>query len=166
MSGNLPTLHLVCGKVAAGKSTLTAALGEAPRTVVIAEDDWLAALFGADMASIQDYVRFSAKLRGIIGPHVTALLKAGLSVVLDFPANTVENRAWMREIAEAAQVPHELHFLDVPDEVCKARMRARNARGDHPFSVTDAQYDRLAKHFVPPSEDEGLRVIHHGWREA
>jgi len=156
-----PTLHLVCGKAASGKSTLTAGLGKAPGTVVIAEDDWLAALFADDMASISDYVRCSAKLRAIMGPHVVSLLGAGLSVVLDFPANTVAIRAWMRGLADAAQAAHRLHYLDVPDDICKARLRARNASGAHPFSVTDEQFDRLARHFVVPSEAEGFVIIRH-----
>ena len=42
-----PILHLVCGKPAAGKSTLTARLGAADDTRVISEDSWLAALYGA-----------------------------------------------------------------------------------------------------------------------
>lgn len=40
-----PTLHMICGKIAAGKSTLAARLAEADRTVLIAEDDWLGALY-------------------------------------------------------------------------------------------------------------------------
>lgn len=156
-----PTLHLICGKAASGKSTLTASLGQAAGTVVIAEDDWLAALYSDEMVSISDYVRCSAKLRAVMGPHVVSLLDAGLSVVLDFPANTVATRAWMRSIAEGAQAAHRLHFLDVPDAVCKARLRARNASGAHPFSVTDEQFEQLARHFVVPSEDEGFVIVRH-----
>ena len=89
-----PTLHLLCGKIAAGKSTLAASLSAADATVLIAEDAWLKALFGAEMSSIQDYVRCLARLREAIAPHVVSLLKAGVSVVLDFPANTVLNRRW------------------------------------------------------------------------
>ncbi len=32
-----PTLHMLCGKIAAGKSTLAASLASAPRTVLIAD---------------------------------------------------------------------------------------------------------------------------------
>lgn len=161
MSQTKPTLHLVCGKAASGKSTLTAKLARNARTVVIAEDEWLAALYGDQMETLSDYVRCAAKLRGVMQPHVVTLLGAGLSVVLDFPANTVETRKWMRRIIEAANASHQLHYLDVPDDVCKARLQARNARGDHPFSVTDAQFDRLSKHFVAPSEDEGFEIVRH-----
>lgn len=161
MTQNAPKLVLVCGKAGSGKSTLTARLGRSARTVVIAEDDWLGALFGDQMSSVADYARCAARLRGIMGPHVVALLRSGMSVVLDFPANTIATRAWMRGIAERAQAPGELHYLDVPNELCKARLRARNASGTHPFSLTDAQFDQLARHFVAPTPDEGFDIVVH-----
>jgi predicted kinase len=78
MSPTLPTLHLVCGKIASGKSTLTAQLGSVNRIVVIAEDDWLNVLYSGEMSSISDYGRCMSKLREIIGPHVASLLNAGV----------------------------------------------------------------------------------------
>ena len=128
--------------------------------MVISEDDWLAALFSDQMCSVSDYVRYAAKLRAIMGPHIVAVLKAGSSVVLDFPANTIANRAWMRGIFEAANAPHVLHYLDVPDDVCKKRLHARNRAGNHAFAATDAQFELVSKHFVPPSAEEGFNIVH------
>jgi predicted kinase len=161
MPSTSPTLHLVCGKIASGKSTLTAKLGDMPKTVVIAEDDWLATLYSDEMASISDYVRCSAKLQAIMGPYIVSLLNAGVSVVLDFPANTVANRMWMRAIIDVTNVAHRLHFLDVPDEVCKARLRARNESGEHPFAVTDEQFSQISRHFVAPTAEEGFNIVTH-----
>ncbi|WP_315771462.1 MULTISPECIES: ATP-binding protein [unclassified Bradyrhizobium] len=161
MSPNQPTLHLVCGKIAAGKSTLTAALGRRSGTIVIAEDEWLARLYPGEQSTLADYVRNSSRLRSVMGPHVVALLRAGVSVVLDFPANTPASRAWMRSLFEAAGVPHQLHHLDVPDEVCKARLRARNAEGRHAFTVTDEEFDLFTSYFVAPTPEEGFDVIAH-----
>jgi len=62
---------------------------------------------------------------------------------------------------ERAGAPHALHLLDVPDEVCKARLRARNAAGDHPFETSDAEFDQISRHFVAPTADEGFDVIRH-----
>lgn len=156
-----PTLHLLCGKAASGKSTLTAELGRLGGTVVIAEDDWLNALFSSEMSSLSDYVRCMTKLRTIMGPHVTSLLNAGVSVVLDFQANTLASRDWMRNILEETGAAHQLHLLDVPDEVCIARLRARNAQGDHPFAATEEQFRQLSKHFIAPSANEGFNVVLH-----
>ena len=58
-----PTLHLLCGKIASGKSTLSARLAARPLTVIISEDQWLARLYAGEMHSVADYVRCSAKLR-------------------------------------------------------------------------------------------------------
>lgn len=156
-------LHLVCGKIAAGKSTLCARLAEAPRTMLISEDFWLKRLFGEEMKEVADYVRVAARLRVPMGAHVAELLEAGMDVVLDFPANTKANRAWMKGIAEAAGARAILHWLDVPDEVCRARLRDRNAQGEHDFAgVTDAQFDLITSYFQPPEAEEGLEVVREG----
>jgi len=156
-----PTLHLICGKIAAGKSTLTARLGAAPHTVIVAEDDWLAHLYPGEQNSLADYLRNSTRLRSVMGPHLVALLRAGLSVVLDFPANTLVSRAWMRSVFEQAGAPHQLHYLEADDETCKARLRQRNAEGNHHFTVTDEVFDLFTSHFVPPGADEGFTLIVH-----
>jgi predicted kinase len=153
------TLHMLCGKIAAGKSTLTAELARAPSTVVISEDFWLSRLFGSEMKNVADYISCSRRLREAVGPHIHDLLRIGVSVVLDFPANTPSIRGWMRTLFEEADADHCLHFLDVPDEICKARLRARNAIGAHDFAATDAQFDLITSYFVPPSEAEGFKVI-------
>ena len=156
-----PMLYLITGKAASGKSTLAAKLADAPGHVRISEDAWLARLFGAQMRTLVDYVEFSEKLRRVIGPHAVNLLRAGVSVVLDFPANTVETRAWMARLAKEADSRAVLHYLDVPDDVCKARLAERNAAGTHPFTLSPEQFDRLGRHFVPPTPEEGVEVVVH-----
>ncbi len=161
MSNPPPTLHLLCGKIAAGKSTLAKSLAARPSTVLVSEDHWNSTLFPDEIKTIDDYAKYSARVRAAIGPHVVALLKAGLSVVLDFQANTPAVRHWMRTLIDASNAAHELHFLDLPDETCKRRLRARNAEGEHPYQVSDADYDLFTRYFVPPGEEERFNVIVH-----
>jgi predicted kinase len=161
-SPSRPVLYLLCGKIAAGKSTLARTLAARPATVLISEDHWNSNLFADELKGIEDYSRLSRKLRNAMGPHVVSLLKVGLSVVLDFPANTLVTRDWMRGIFEEANAAHELHLLDLPDETCKRRLLARNAAGEHPFRASDAEYDLFTRYFVPPTPDEGFNVIVHG----
>lgn len=153
------TLHMFCGKIASGKSTLAKKFAQEPGTVLISEDTWLGALYGDQMTSGADYVRFSAKLRTVMGPHVTELLRADVSVVLDYHANTVEIRSWMREVFEAADAEHILHLLKASDEDCLARMHHRNAEGKHPFEITEAQFHAFTKHFSPPTSDENFHIL-------
>ena len=161
MTRSAPTLHMLCGKIASGKSTLAATLAHGERTVVIAEDDWLAALFAEEMTTGADYRRCASKLRGIMGPHVAALLKAGVSVILDFPANTVESRAWMHDVLAATGAAHQFHVITASDELCLERLRRRNAAGDHPFAATEEQFRRFSAYYDPPSPDEGFTIVVH-----
>ena len=155
------TLHILCGKIASGKSTLAAQLGNQTNAVHIAEDAWLSALFADEMASITDFVRCSARLREVMEPHIVAILNSGVSVILDFQANTVDSRRWIKTILDKTSAAHQLHVLDTPDALCLARLQARNAKGDHPFTVSDAQFHQITKHFVMPSEDEGFNLTVH-----
>ena len=161
MSKSPPTLHLLCGKIAAGKSTLAKRLAARPNTVLISEDQWNATLFPDEIKTIEDYTKYSSRVRAVLGPHVVSLLKAGLSVVLDFQANTVAVRRWMRMLIDGSGAAHELHFLDIPDETCKRRLRERNAAGEHPYQVSDADYELFTRYFVPPMPDEGFNIVVH-----
>jgi len=49
-------LHLLCGKIASGKSTLARQLAEAHGSVLISEDQWLAGLYPEQIHSIADYL--------------------------------------------------------------------------------------------------------------
>jgi predicted kinase len=149
---------MLCGKVAAGKSTLCARLAT-PRSIVIAQDHWMSNLYKEELQSVADYIRLVPRLRNAIGPHITNLLRAGLCVVMDWPANTVASRAWMRGLFEAAGASHKLHFLDVPDDVCLARLYVRNADGRHEYTVSRAEFEELGRYFEPPTPAEKFDVV-------
>ena len=161
MASTPATLHMLCGKIASGKSTLAEKLRHEDNTILISEDAWLSVLYADQMSTPRDFMRYSARLRAAMGPHIVELLNAGVSVVLDFPANTPGQRAHLRSLVEASGAAHELHVLDVPDEVCLERLKARNAAGTHPFAPTEEQFHAFMKHLVPPTEDEGFNLIRH-----
>jgi predicted kinase len=160
-SAHISTLYLSCGKIAAGKSTLARLLAARPATLFVSEDHWTSNLFSGDLRTIEDYAPCSARLRAAMGPHVVDILQHGLSVVLDFPANTVSHRDWMRSLITQANAAHELHLLDVPDAICKQRLRDRNTSGEHPFQVSETDYDLFTSYFVPPGPNEGFNIVIH-----
>lgn len=65
-------------------------------------------LFADDLQTIDDYDHYSERLRTAMGPHIIEILRLGVSVVLDFPANIVGYRDWMRPLFTEANVAHEL----------------------------------------------------------
>jgi len=155
-------LIFLCGKMAAGKSTLAKDLAERERAVLLVQDALLEALFPGEIRDVPDYLKYSTRLKNALTPHVGALLSRGLTVVLDFPANTKNQRAWFRELFEQAGVEHEMHFVDVSDALCKRQLKARSRHlpPGTPWT-TDAEFDAITSYFQPPSSDEGFNVIRH-----
>ncbi len=60
MSRPKGTLHMLCGKIAAGKSTLSDELGKAENTVVISEDRWITQLYSGIPRSSENRLTESA----------------------------------------------------------------------------------------------------------
>jgi predicted kinase len=152
------TLHFFCGKAGAGKSTLAARLARDLRAILLSEDIWLSRLYGDQMKTFDDYVRFSGRLKTVVGPLASELLTSGESVVLDFQANTRTRRTWLLSVAAAGNAQHVLHFLDATDEVCLAQIAKRNIElpeGSHP--LTEQVFRYVTSLFEPPVE-EGLNI--------
>jgi predicted kinase len=161
-STSVAKLIFFCGKMAAGKSTLAKTLAAREGAVRLSQDELVEALFPGEIVDIPSYQKFSARLNCAIAPHVRELLTLGTSVVLDFPGNTRSQRSWFRDLFEQARVEHELHFIDAPDALCKRQLKERSK--DLPPGTpwtTEAEFDMIMAHFLPPAEDEGFNVIRH-----
>ncbi|NIE73649.1 ATP-binding protein [Pantoea sp. Ap-967] len=156
-----PMLHLISGKIASGKSTLAKSLAAEGSTILLSEDNWLSRLYPDQIKSVTDYVRLARQIREVLGPLVIDVLRAGVPVVLDFPANTPQDRQWLRDLADAAKVPHRVHYIEVDDDTCRDRLHLRNHRGEHEFAATDAEFDLITSYFRAPHEDEGLQIEVH-----
>ncbi len=77
-------LHLLCGKIASGKSTLAKSIATEHSAILLSEDQWLSRLYPDEITSVADYVRLAHRIRDIIGPLVIDMLNSGMCVVLDF----------------------------------------------------------------------------------
>lgn len=159
MSLSKPLLHIVCGLIGSGKSTLAAKLASTQSCVVLGEDALLATLYPGELNSLDDYSVRSRRLRAAIRPLVVSLLQERVTVVLDFPANTPGQRKWFRDLVDESGAEHVLHYLDIAPDTCRERLHRRNESGHHQFTVSDEQFDEIARYFVPPQEEEGFSVL-------
>jgi predicted kinase len=159
---NTAKLIFLCGKMAAGKSTLARDLAARRSAVLLVEDEFLNALFPGEITDIPGYVRCSSRLKSALAPHICALLSKGISVVLDFPGNTKTQRAWFRELIEQANIEHELHFVDASDALCKGQLteRSKNLPAGSPWT-TEAEFEAITAYFQPPSDGEKFNIVHH-----
>jgi predicted kinase len=163
MSPSTATLYCISGNIAAGKTTLARKLAAQHGAVLLCEDEWLVRL-EVEINSFDDFRKHARRLRAAIGPHVVDLLRLGTSVVLDFAANTVNDRAWIRSLFEAGNAAHELHVIAASLDVCKARLRTRNEtkpEGVYFGFVPEEILDPVMRLLVPPTEAEGFHLIRH-----
>lgn len=162
MSRRTGKLLFFCGKMAAGKSTLSRELALQEHAVLLVEDEFLERLFPGEITDLSAYVKYSARVRESLAALIVSLLKHGVSVVLDFPANTRRQRAWFRRLLDDAAAEHELHFVDASDALCLRQLSRRSS--DLPSDArwtTEAEFHAVTAYFEPPSADEGFEVVHH-----
>jgi predicted kinase len=154
------TLHFISGRLASGKTTLALRLAEQEGAVLICEDVWLSKLSDG-ISSFEDYLKWSRRCRSVIGPLVIQTLRAGTSVVLDFAGNTPAERKWVRSLFEEAEAKHVLHYLDIPEGECLARLKVRNEtkpEGLFFATTSEAEFIAISRWFQPPTSEEGFHV--------
>ncbi len=157
-----PTLHFFCGKAGAGKTTVAARLSKTETAILMSEDIWLTRLYGDQMKVFDDYIRFSSKLKTVVGPLVVDLLKAGHSVVLDFQANTEVGRSWFRSLFEQAGAAHVLHYVDASNETCLSQIAKPNIeRPEGSHHITEEVFLYVTSFFQPPQARENFNVEMH-----
>ncbi|WP_334190732.1 AAA family ATPase [Noviherbaspirillum sp.] len=153
------TLHFLCGKMAAGKTTLSRKLADQHHAILVCEDAWLQQLYSTEIANFDDYLKYSKRLKLVIGPLVTELLCNGISVVLDFPANVPASRTWIRDIFESANAEHVLHFVDTTNERCIEQLKKRNLeKPPGSMEMTVEQFEYITSLFIAPQESEGFNI--------
>lgn len=159
MSGKLLFL---CGKMAAGKSTLARDLAAREKAMLFVQDDWVDTLYPNSVVNVATYLEYSGRINKMLAPYFVELLSRGVSIVVDFPGNTRNQRAWFRDIIERAGAAHELHFVDTPDAICRAQLKSRSAHlpPGTPWT-SDADFDLISSHFRAPAEDEAFNVVVH-----
>jgi chloramphenicol 3-O-phosphotransferase len=67
-------LIFLCGKMAAGKSTLARDLAKRANAALLVQDDFLDALFPGEITDLPGFLKCSSRLKSALAPHVCALL--------------------------------------------------------------------------------------------
>src|SRR5262245_19287792 len=153
-------LYFMCGKMAAGKSTYARELARDQNALLLVQDEFVAALFPGEIRDIPSFVKYSGRLKDALSSHICDLLSRGISVVLDFPGNTRNQRQWFRDLFERANVEHELHYIDASDDLCKRQLRQRTeALPAGSAWTTDAEFELITTYFQAPADDEQLQAV-------
>ncbi|WP_117170093.1 AAA family ATPase [Paraliobacillus sediminis] len=162
----LGTLYFFCGKMGAGKSTKSKQLTIDKHAVLISEDEWLSSLYPNQIATFENYLKFSAQLKPMVKKHVQNILSVGTDVVMDFPANTQKQRKWFLDMASEVNASHQLIFLNLNNEKCLRQIaQRRNEQPERADFDTEAVFNHVTKFFEVPELSEGLNILEFSGKE-
>ncbi|MBI1197446.1 MAG: AAA family ATPase [Phenylobacterium sp.] len=153
------TLHVIFGPSGAGKTTYANTFARREKAVAFILDDWMARLFAPDMPQPIEYewmIERVQRCEAQIWSTAAACLAAGTSVILDIGLMRRADRARVREIAEAAELPLQWHFVTASAEARRARVAERNVvRGENfAIEVTPELFDFIEGVYEPPEPAE------------
>jgi predicted kinase len=153
------TLIFFCGKMGSGKSTKAIELAIEYDAILFSEDEWLAAIYPEEIKVFDDYIKYSSRLKLVLKKHVQNLLNSGISVIMDFPGNTRNQRAWFKEIFSEYKIPHKLYYLEASDNLCLKQIEQRRkilpSRADFD---TEEVFHQVNSYFQPPTDEEGFNI--------
>ncbi|WPD23362.1 MAG: ATP-binding protein [Candidatus Electrothrix scaldis] len=153
-------LVLFCGKMGAGKTTKSHEIAKDRNAVRLSEDEWLGVLYPDKIQTLDDYIKYSNRLKPLVKKLAQSILKSGATVVMDFPANTIAQRQWLKSIFSEIDAAHELIYLDVPNEVCLQHIAKRRVeQPERATTDTEMMFEQVTKYFVEPSREEGFNIV-------
>lgn len=142
-----PKLSVICGLPGAGKTTRAIKIATATGAVRLCPDEWLVAMG----ISLVDYtIRF--RLQDHMVHHAETLLRAGVSVIVEFGSWSRAERETIRQIAVRTDATTELHFVDAPLPELARRVQERG--GPDAKSLLEDVLLKFPEKFEQPSADE------------
>lgn len=153
-------LFIFCGKMGAGKSTMSLVVAEKYNAVRISEDEWLSVHYPTQIKTFDDYLHFSGRIKPCVKSLAQSILAAGTNVVMDFPANTVSQRSWFTTLCTEIGCEHELYYLDLSDKQCLSHIKKRRMeQPERAHFDTEAVFNHVTQYFEPPHDDESLHTV-------
>ena len=149
------TVHLVFGRVGAGKTTYARQYARDRRAVFFCLDEWMANLFTMDAPQPLTLAWMLPRVERAerqIWAAAQQILAAGVDVVLELGFFTRAQRDRMRALAAGHEI--QTHVVDAPAAVRRDRVRARNQSAEMTIEVDDATFDWAEGYFEPLGDDE------------
>ena len=155
----VPTVHMICGPIGAGKTTLARRLAEERGAVRFSLDEWVMQLFGAEAPEPMEprwWADRCTRCSDRIWNVCQGLLDKGVDIVLDFGFPRAVHREEHRERAEQCGAEVHLHVVTASAALRWQRVQARNrARGEtFALRVSESMFGSSEAWWEPPAEAE------------
>ena len=154
-------VYLICGKLCCGKTTYSRKICAENDAVLLSVDEMILNVFGQSCGEKHDkYVNNTKKY--LLNKSLE-LIDKNINIVLDWGFWTRKEREFIKDFYKSHGIDCELHYIDISDDVWKARIEQRNK--SVLTDVTSAYYvdenllARFNSIFEMPSEDGIIKAI-------
>ncbi len=151
----MATLHMMVGLPGSGKTTEAKKLEQEHKALRLTPDEWQYFLFGHDINESEHDERH-AKIEELMWEVAVKVLKIGCDVILDFGFWTKSERDEFRRKAHSLGADSKIHYMNVPNDVIRERLDARNqlAGKNAVFYVDRKDFDEWSVLFEIPAKEE------------
>ena len=156
----MPTLHLICGLIASGKTAFARRLEEEEKCIRFTSDEWMITLFGRHMTR-EEFDSRLLKCKEQIWTVGSRLLAIGVSVILDYGFWIREERDLYR--CRGNKLGADVRLWHLPSSGTAElleRIEVRNQNlDDTTFEITPAMIEDFPLHFEEPTEIEKPTLV-------
>ncbi|MCL2229341.1 MAG: ATP-binding protein [Firmicutes bacterium] len=156
------TIHLMCGYMGFGKSTIAKQIAKEHNAVMLSRDEMKLTIFGRNPTR-DGFYEHTQKIREVIWDLVEKIIATGTDVVIDSGNWTADMRSKVYKRAKSITPNVILHVILCDMQVAKQRSISRTLKSTDTLEVDAAHFDRRAHMFEPVTEKEAKNytIVYH-----
>ncbi len=148
-------LHLLCGMICTGKSTLAKKLEDQHQAVRFSPDEWLKVLM-KDVDNREELAEMRPKVVELQWKQIQRLLQLGTNVIWDVGVWLQDERDKYREGVHQLGSQAILHYLTAPTDELKRRIEGRNKQlPTDSFFIKHGELEEWIEWLDVPTKEEG-----------
>ena len=156
----MAAIHLICGFMGFGKTTLAKKLEEELPAVRFTHDDFMRELYSRNLPDDQFRVAYK-RIDNLIWQLAEKCIKAGANVILDYGFWSKNVRKKVNKRAKEITPDVVFHNVNCDAETAKKRVLNRTENDDKSLLIDENCFDIFWVTFEPVEENEELYVINH-----
>lgn len=156
----MATVHLLCGYMGFGKSTIARRLAAQYGAVILNDDEFIRELFGRDLPE-PEFTAAHDKVTAFTWKLGERIVCAGGNVIFDRGFWSRKSRADAVERIRHFCDSIQFHQIECDMETAKQRVLNRSKTDADALYIDETTFDKLARFYEPIGPDEKLDVIYY-----
>lgn len=146
-------VHIMCGKIASGKTTYAKKLSEKHRAVILSVDDLMQKLYDRCPGEKQ-HTETVKRIMNYFYELAEDAVSKGIDVILDYGYWTRADRKRTREYFEGKGIKTALYYIQVPEKTRLSQLERRNKTLKDSQIIEENMREKLDAYFEEPDKCE------------